>query len=125
MHHIPYLANILILAPVVTALIRHPAGAAVPAMGGIPDAPVLRIMIAALWSGVLVVSAIALIDPIRFWPVLAFQVIYKALFIVMWVLPIWAGRSDGVIPTGPTTVFLFIIALWPFFIVAALRSGQM
>lgn len=125
MHYIPYLLNILILAPVVTALIRHPYGAPLPAFNGIADAPALRMMIAALWSGVLVVSAIALTDPIRFWPVLAFQVIYKSLFILMWVLPIWLGRSEGVIPAGPTTVFVIIIALWPFFIVAAQRSGQM
>lgn len=125
MHHIPYILNILILVPVVVSLIRHVPGTAVPAFNNIADAPALRMMVAALWSGVLVISAIALIEPVRFWPVLVFQVIYKSLFIVMWVLPIWMGRSDGVIPTGPTTVFLFIIALWPFFIVAALRSGQM
>ena len=73
----------------------------------------------------LVISALALIDPVRFWPVLVFQVIYKSLFILLWVLPIWLGRSEGVIPSGPTAVFLFIIAVWPFFIVAVWRSGQM
>jgi hypothetical protein len=125
MHHIPYILNIVILAPVVAGLIRQPAGQPVAAFDGIADAPALRMMVAALWSGVLVVSALALLDPIRFWPVLVFQVIYKALFVVLWCLPIWLGRAEGAIPSGPTTVFLFIIAVWPFFIVAALRSGQM
>ena len=104
---------------------RWPAGAALAAFGGIADAPSLRIMVASLWSGVLLISAIALVDPVRFWPVLVFQVIYKTLFILLWVLPIWLGRTEGVIPQGPTAVFVFIIALWPFFIVAAARSGQM
>lgn len=125
MHHIPYLLNILILVPVVAGLIRHTAGAPVSAFDGIADAPVLRMMVASLWAGVLVVSAIALFDPVRFWPVLVFQVIYKALFVVLWCLPIWMGRADGVVPSGPTAVFVVIIALWPFFIVAAQRSGQM
>lgn len=125
MHYIPYVVNILILVPVVAGLIRHPAGEALAAFGGIADAPSLRMLVASLWAGVLVVSALALMDPVRFWPVLVFQVIYKALFILIWVLPIWMGRAEEVIPAGPTAVFLFIIALWPFFIVAALRSGQM
>ena len=125
MHHIPYVLNILILLPVVAGLIRHPAGEALVAFGGFADAPSLRIMVASLWSGVLLISAIALVDPVRFWPVLVFQVIYKTLFILLWVLPIWLGRTEGVIPQGPTAVFVFIIALWHFFIVAAARSGQM
>lgn len=125
MHYIPYVLNILILVPVVAGLIRHPAGEALVAFGGIADAPSLRMLVASLWAGVLVVSALALVDPVRFWPVLVFQVIYKALFVLLWVVPIWMGRAEGVIPSGPTAVFLFIIAVWPFFIVAALRSGQM
>lgn len=125
MHHIPYVLNILILVPVVLMLVRHPEGAPLAGFGGVPDAPSLRMLIASLWGGVLVISALALMDPVRFWPVLVFQVIYKSLFILLWVLPIWLGRSEGVIPSGPTAVFLFIIAVWPFFIVAAWRSGQM
>ncbi len=125
MHHIPYVLNILILVPVVAGLIRHPVGEALAAFGGIADAPALRMLVASLWAGVLVVSALALMDPLRFWPVLLFQVVYKTLFMLLWVVPIWLGRAEGVIPVGPVAVFGFIIAVWPFFIVAAWRSGQM
>ncbi|MFC6584878.1 hypothetical protein [Sulfitobacter aestuariivivens] len=69
-------------------------------------------------------SVIALAAPLTFWPLLLFQVIYKTLFLAVFCGPIWLGRSNGVIPVGPVVVFIFIIAVWPFFIVTALQSGQ-
>ena len=120
MHHIPFVLNILILLPVVAGLLRG----SMEAFPGAPDSAVLRIMVASLWGGVLIVSVVALIAPTIFWPVLAFQVIYKALFVVLWVWPAVLRPEDAAIPWGPTNVFFFIIAVWPFFIAAALRSGQ-
>ena len=125
MHLIPYLLNILILAPVVSGLLRHPAGEPVMAFSGASDSPVLRVMIASLWAGVMLISILALFDPQRFWPLLVFQVLYKAIFVVLWCLPIWLGLRAGVVPTGPVAVFVVIILVWPFFIVMALRDVQM
>ena len=125
MHHIPYVLNILILAPVLLAMFRMTAGGPVDAFGGIADAPSLRMMVASLWAGVLVLSLVALYDPLRFWPLLVFQVVYKSIFLLSFCLPIWLGQAQGVIPTGPVAVFIGIVLVWPIFIVMALQSGQM
>ncbi len=124
MHHIPYILNIAILAPVVWALIRMSDGESSTVFVGSTDAPVLRFMVASLWGGVMIISAIALVNPVLFWPLLMFQVVYKLLFIVLWCLPIWLGYTSGAVPGGPVSVFIFIIVVWPFFIVMALQSGQ-
>ncbi len=125
MHHIPYIVNILILAPVVWGMIRMTPGTPVAAFNNIADVPALRMMVASLWAGVLILSAIALWDPQRFWPLLVFQVVYKAFFLAVYCVPIWLGHAQGVIPTGPVGFFVLIVAVWPFFIVMALQSGQM
>lgn len=124
MHYTPYVLNIAILLPVVASMLRTQHGAPVAAFGGIADAPALRMMVACLWAGVLLMSLIALSDPTRYWPLLAFQVAYKVMFLALYCLPIWLGRETGVIPSGAVAVFIFIIAIWPFFIVMALQSGQ-
>jgi len=109
----------LILAPVVAGLIRG----SMDAFPGAVNSDVLRIMVASLWGGVLVVSAIALISPVQFWPVLVFQVIYKSIFVLLWVWPAVVRPIDGAIPWGPTGIFMFIIIVWPMFIAAALVAG--
>ena len=124
MHHIPFVLNILILLPVVIGMLTAPNGTPVAAFGGIADAPSLRVMVASLWTGVLVMSAVALINPLAFWPLLAFQFVYKAIFLASFCLPIWLGRAEGVIPHGPVTVFIGIVLIWPFFIVLSLRAVQ-
>ena len=120
MHHVPYVLNILILLPVVTGLLRG----SMAAFPGAPDAAVLRIMVASLWSGVMIMSALALIAPLLFWPLLVFQVVYKSVFVILWVWPALVRPDGAAIPWGPVGVFLFIIAVWPFFIAAAFQSGQ-
>ncbi|MEM6306139.1 MAG: hypothetical protein AAF744_15585 [Pseudomonadota bacterium] len=125
MHHMPYILNVLILAPVLLGMVQMTAHTPVAAFSGVPDQPALRMMVVSLWSGVLVLSLVALYDPLSFWPLLAFQVVYKAIFLAAYCLPIWLGRAEGVIPWGPVGVFIGIILIWPFFIAAALRSAQM
>jgi len=92
------------------------------AFPGAPDSPVLRILVASLWGGVLVVSVLALLSPLVFWPVLVFQVIYKAIFILLWIWPAFVRPEDATIPWGPGAVFVFIVVVWPFFIAAALAA---
>jgi len=71
MRAISYAACILILRPVVTGLLRHPSGQTLDMFGGVPDAPLLRILVVKLWMSVPIRSAIALFDPLRFWPLLS------------------------------------------------------
>ncbi len=117
MHHVPHVANLLILLPVLAGLLRAP-DAAFP---GTPDAPAMRVMIVALWFGVAACSALALLlGPRPFWPILLFQVVYKATFLALYARPILARAPD--VPVGPVAVFGPIVLLWPFFALAAIRA---
>lgn len=117
MHALPHVASVLILAPVLAGLLRSPAGA----FPSTPDAPAMRMMIVALWFGVAACSATALtLGPRAFWPILLFQVVYKAAFLVLYARPILARAPD--VPWGPVAVFVPIVALWPFFVSAAIRG---
>lgn len=124
-HHAPCILNAAILLPIVPGLLRQTECAPIAVKGGIGDAPSLRVLVAPLGGGMLICLVLARPDRQRFGPVPAFQVIYKAMFPVLWRLPIRIGRREDAIPPDPTTVFLFIVLVWPFFIVAGLRSGQM
>ena len=120
MHHIPYIANIVILVPVIWTMLRGGHGGATAIVGASGHAPVLQLMVACLWSAILALSVLALTDPQRYWPLLLVQVIYKGMFVALWCVPIWLGRVEGTVPPL-TMVFVLIVLIWPFFIVMPLR----
>lgn len=103
--------NILVLVPVVAMLLRGPAGTAAVFQGTVTDSPGMRALLAALWSSILICSLAGLWQPRLFAPLLAVQVIYKALWLGFYVLPLW--RAGAAIPAGVAVVFLFIVLVWP------------
>ena len=48
--------------------------------------------------------------------ILILQVIYKALFLTIFILPLWRSEGIGAIPTGLTLCFAAIVAVWPVFL---------
>lgn len=110
-----YAANILILAPVLLALLPGPAGRVFGPET--PDVPSLRLLVAALWFAILACSAAGLVWPRAMVAILLLQVIYKSLWLVVFVWPAW--RSGQPVPWGPALSFLPIVLLWPWLIVAA------
>jgi len=120
MNHIPYILNIIILLPAIVLVLQGK----IDVFPQQQDMEVPRMMVASLWLGVLMVSVLALLDPVEFWPVLAFQVIYNAIFGAFWVWPSLMGRSKAAVPWGAVAIFAIMIIAWPFFIAAAWQSGQ-
>jgi hypothetical protein len=116
MARIPYLLNILILAPVVYRLLFGSNGMADIFGPGLSDSETLRPLVASLWLGVLVCSGIALMMPERFWPLLVFQVVYKAAFLGLHVAPTMMSKGAAAAPAGVSITFLFIVVVWPWFI---------
>jgi hypothetical protein len=84
-----------------------------------------RTLVGALWTAILVLSALGLYAPLRYSPVLALQVIYKTLWLLVFALPrVVKGRAHSV-PWGIVGTFLVIVILWPFIIPwGYLFSGQ-
>lgn len=116
-----YVANILILVPVVHAML----------IGGettrvfedrVADSAGLRIMVGSLWAAILLASIAGLGWPQFFAPVLLIQIVYKALWLVLFVAP--AARRTGLtsIPFGISATFLVIVLTYPVILWFAMRS---
>lgn len=122
MLRIPYLINLLILVPVVFTLLVQPDAMRAVFGAGLVDSPTLRLLVASLWLGVMVCSLLALAAPVRFWPLLLFQVIYKTAYLALHVIPVLLREGAGAVPVGVATTFAGIVLIWPFFIWQALHA---
>ncbi len=124
MLRIPYIVNLLILVPVVFSLLAQPDAMRAVFGAGLIDSPTLRPLVACLWLGVLACSVIALGAPARFWPLLLFQVIYKAAYLAVHVVPTLLREGQAAIPVGVSVTFIGIVLVWPFFIWQALQAER-
>jgi hypothetical protein len=117
-----YAFNLLVLLPIaVPTLLRlYPTD-----QGKFEESAGWRVLVGALWTAILVLSALGLYAPLRFSPVLVLQVIYKTLWLFVFALPrVAKGRARGV-PWGIAGTFLIIVLVWPFIIPwGYLFSGQ-
>ena len=114
-----YIFNILILVPVVYAMLLG-SGVATVFQGTVPESPGLRLMVGSLWFAILVASVAGLIWPSYFSPLLIVQIIYKSLWLVLFVLPLW--RAGQTVPAGISTTFVIIVITYPILLWLATRS---
>ncbi len=115
-----YGLNILILLPVVGSMLAGANGPTVQAFQHrIADSPGLRLLVASLWAAILLCSALGLVQPRAFVGVLLLQVIYKSLYLALFILPLIRSEGWNAAPWGIALSFLLIIALWPGLIWAA------
>jgi len=106
-----YLANILILVPVCWAMFFGNAMASV-FQGTVTDSLGLRLLVGSLWAAILSASVFGLFMPVLFAPLLLVQIIYKALWLTLFVLPLMlAGKP---VPWGIASIFAAIVLTYPF-----------
>lgn len=108
---IAYLANIALLLPIaVPTMLRlyHTDQAKFPESAG------WRVLVGALWTAILVLSALGLREPLRYSPVLLLQLIYKSLWLLVYVLPLAVRGKWRLIPWGIAGSFLAIVLVWPW-----------
>jgi hypothetical protein len=75
-----------------------------------------RVIVGAMWLGILLCSVGGLLWPAAFAPILLLQVLYKTGWLVVYALPrLFAGRARE-LPPGITISFAAIIAVWPWVI---------
>lgn len=84
-----YLANIVILLPVAVPTALHWWKTD---EGRFAESAGWRVIVGALWTGILVLSLLGLREPLRYSPVLLLQLIYKSLWLVIYALPRLRGR---------------------------------
>ncbi len=111
---IPYLVNITILVPVALGSLTG----LLPISGGhFPESAGWRTIAGSLWTGILVCSVAGVFHPVAFSPILFLQVVYKAVWLVFYVLPrLRNADSRREIHWGIASSFTLIVLLYPFVI---------
>jgi hypothetical protein len=72
----------------------------------------------------MLLSLLGLWEPVRLSPVLALQVIYKSLWLLVYALPLIMRREWQRIPWGITILFVAIVIIWPWLIPWRYLLGQ-
>ena len=115
----PYALNILILIPICYAVVFG-AGVTNVFEGVVEESPGLRLLVGSLWSAILFASIAGLIWPAFFAPVILVQIIYKSMWLALFILPLWmAGKP---FPFGISATFVFIVLTYPFALWMAMRA---
>ena len=120
---IAYAANIIILVPVVHAMFFG-RGVSEVFDSRVDESLGLRLLVASLWTAILLGSIAGLWWPRFFAAVLPIQIFYKSLWLALFIVPL-AQRSgwDGV-PKGISITFLIIVLTYPFILWFALRGNN-
>jgi hypothetical protein len=108
-----YAFNLLVLLPIAvpTILRLYPTD-----QGRFEESAGWRTLVGALWTAILVLSALGLYAPLRHSPVLFLQVTYKTLWLLVFALPRVLKGCTHSVPWGIAGTFLVIILVWPFII---------
>lgn len=106
-----YAANLLILLPI-----------AVPTLLGLWDTAQdrfaesagWRALVGALWTAILLGSALGLRAPLQYAPLLLLQVIYKTLWLAVYAAPRLLRGQAAQVPSGIALCFVGIVIVYPF-----------
>lgn len=114
---LPYLFNIFILVPIGSlTLLGGEWGGRLACQGKFPESEGYRTIVGSMWMAILIGSGLGLILPVPMSPLLLIQVIYKTLWLVVFVCPrLFAGRRDEV-PWGISLTFFVIVLSYPWVI---------
>jgi hypothetical protein len=117
-----YGVNVIILVPVVFGML---AGRGVAGIfeGRVQDSDGLRLLVASLWAAILLGSVAGFWWPRFFAALLPIQIIYKALWLLLFVLPLAQRSGWSHIPIGISVVFLMIVLTYPIILWLAYRAG--
>lgn len=106
-------ANIAILTPIALGTLFKPSSTD---QGAFPESAGWRTLVGSLWFAILAGSAVGALRPTGLIWLLVFQVVYKSVWLLSYVLPrLIAGRRQE-IPAGITWSFLVIVLVWPWVI---------
>jgi hypothetical protein len=120
---IAYAANILILVPVVHAMFFG-RGVSDVFDGRVDESLGLRLLVASLWSAILLGSIAGLWWPRFFAAVLPIQIFYKSLWLALFVVPLAQRSGWDAVPKGISITFLMIVLTYPFILWFALRGNN-
>lgn len=114
---LPYIFNIVVLIPIgLITLFGGERGGRLASQGKFPESEGFRTILGSLWTAILIGSVLGLSWPVTMSPLLLIQVIYKTLWLLVYVLPRLVGGRSGDVPWGITLTFLVIVVTYPWVI---------
>lgn len=114
---LPYFFNIIVLVPIgLMTLLAGERGGQLACQGKFPESEGFRTILGSLWTAILIGSVLGLFFPVPMSPLLLIQVIYKTLWLLVFVTPRLIGGRTSEVPSGIALVFLVIVVCYPWVI---------
>ncbi len=120
---IAYAANVIILAPVLISTFSDSSPKQIRAFQSqVDNSDGLRLLVASLWSAIFLLSIAGLFQPKSFVVVLVLQVIYKLIYLLVYVVPTARKKGFQFVPKGLSLSFAAIVIIWPILIILSVFS---
>ncbi len=118
-----YSLNVFILIPVLYFMFSDVEGRPLRAFQStVANSDGLRLLVASLWSSILILSLFGLLLPRFCLPVLILQVLYKAIYCASYLGPRAKLLGTAKIPIGLAVSFIFIVLVYPWIIAYSICS---
>jgi hypothetical protein len=118
----PCIFNIIVLIPVgLLTLLGGERGGQLACQNKFPESEGFRTILGSLWTAILVGSILGLFFPVQMSPLLLIQLIYKSLWLLVFVMPRLLKGKLNEVPSGIALVFLVIVLSYPW----AIPWGQL
>jgi hypothetical protein len=112
---LPYIFNIIVLVPIaLMTLFGGKRGGQLASQGKFHESEGFRTILGSLWTAILIGSVLGLLSPVTMSPLLLIQVIYKTLWLLVFVLPRLLSGRMGEVPWGIALTFLVIVVSYPW-----------
>ena len=113
----PYIFNIIVLIPVgLLTLLSGERGGQLACQNKFPESEGFRTILGSLWTAILIGSVLGLFFPVTMSALLLIQVIYKSLWLLVFVMPRLLKGKISEVPSGIALVFLVIMLSYPWVI---------
>lgn len=113
----PYIFNIIVLIPVgLLTLLGGERGGQLACQNKFPESEGFRTILGSLWTAILIGSVLGLFFPVTMSALLLIQVIYKSLWLLVFVMPRLLKGKISEVPSGIALVFLVIVLSYPWVI---------
>jgi len=114
---LPYIFNIFVLIPIgLLTLLGGEKGGQLACQGKFPESEGFRTILGSLWTAILIGSVLGLFFPITMSALLLIQVIYKTLWLLVYVMPRMLKQRSKEVPWGIALTFLVIVVSYPWVI---------
>lgn len=114
---VAYVLDILVSVPVAfTTLVGNERMARFLFKETLPDSDNFRIILGSLWMAVLLCCVMGIIFPVAMSPLLVFQIIYKAIWLLVYAIPRWLNGRKKEVPKRIAAICVATILAFPWVI---------